>query len=140
MSSRSSARYQTDGPRSGSISVKVIVVVAIIFAVLFVGVFARYLIQRYEQPVDASMAGFERIDDSTLELSLDISRRDITRPSYCIVLALNYSMAEVGRREVLVPPGGEETQRITVSVPTRDVPVSGNVYGCSATIPHHMAL
>ncbi|WP_080795767.1 DUF4307 domain-containing protein [Corynebacterium pacaense] len=115
-----------------------IAAVALIFAVVFA--FARYMQAREAQTVSASMGAFERIDDHTFQMDVDVSRDNVDEPSYCIVTALDYSHGEVGRREVLVEPGGDSVIRITTTIPTRAPAVSGGIYGCSTTIPAHMNL
>ena len=110
---------------------------AVILAVLFVAIvtvvlFAQFISQREDADVTASMTNFERVEDDTLAMSIDVTRDDVDKPSYCIVTALNY---EVGRRDVVIPAGGPETQRIDVEITTRDLPVSGSVYGCSTNMP-----
>ncbi|KKO83386.1 DUF4307 domain-containing protein [Corynebacterium otitidis] len=99
---------------------------------------AAVIFTRDEQTVRATMTNFERVDDDTMSLSIDIERDEPERDSYCIVTALDYSMAEVGRREVPVPAGGPGVISVDVELPTRDVPVSGGVYGCSTEIPEHL--
>lgn len=113
---------------------------AVILAVLFVAIvtvvlFAQFISQREDADVTASMTNFERVEDDTLAMSIDVTRDDVDKPSYCIVTALNYDKAEVGRRDVVIPAGGPETQRIDVEITTRDLPVSGSVYGCSTNMP-----
>lgn len=116
-------------------------VVAILGVVLLVGiVFAvgNFMMNRGTTEVSVSMASYERIDDDTMRLWVDVSRDDTSVPSYCIVTAINYAMAEVGRREIIMPPGGEGIERIQVDVPSRDYPVSGGTYGCSTNMPAHL--
>ena len=116
-------------------------VVAVVFTLLIIGTIlfaARYLQERESVPVSASLVTYERLDDETMRLWVDISREDPSQPSYCIVTALNYAMAEVGRREVIMPAGGEQQTRVQVDVPTRDYPVSGGVYGCSTAMEPYM--
>ena len=118
-------------------------VVAVVFTLLIIGTIlfaARYLQERESVPVSASLVTYERLDDETMRLWVDISREDPSQPSYCIVTALNYAMAEVGRREVIMPAGGESQTRMQIDLPTRDLPVSGGVYGCSVNIPAYMNL
>lgn len=116
-------------------------IVAVLMVLMVLGIIlfgARYLQDRESVPVSASLVTYERQDDETMRLWVDISREDPSQPSYCIVTALNYAMAEVGRREVIMPAGGEEQTRMEVDLPTRDYSVSGGVYGCSVNIPAYM--
>ncbi|MCF4006834.1 DUF4307 domain-containing protein [Corynebacterium uropygiale] len=130
---------QKKGPRS--ITGKWIVVGIIIVLILAVVYVAWTVRQRsVTSEVSASMAGFSAIDDSTLQMDVDVTRKDVTVPSYCIVTALDINHAEIGRREVLIPAGGNETQRITTTIPSTSRPVSGGVYGCSTSIPAHLSI
>lgn len=137
---RPASRYGEDSraPRARGVSGKLIVI-GVIILLLIAGVFGfRYLQQREEDPVSISLVTNERVDDRTMRVWVDITRTDTEVDSYCIVTALNYAMAEVGRREVLLPAGGDDVQRLAVDVPTRDYPVAGSVYGCSTDNPTYM--
>lgn len=138
---RPTARYGSDAPpKPNGIAGKIIVIVAIV--ALLIGGF--YLVQYFQNrtsiPVEVSMVTYERQEDDLMRIWVDITRDDVEVPCYCIVTALNYEMAEVGRREVIMPPGGETGARVAVDIPTRDYPVSGDVYGCSTDIPAYMDL
>lgn len=139
---RPQSRYGAARPAQGrgGLSGKIIAVLMVALLIAFVIVVARYLSTRDDPTVKASMTNFERMDDATMHLDIDVTRSQPDVPSYCIVTAMNYDKAEVGRREVLVPPGGPETQRLGVEIPTRDRAVSGSVYGCSTQIPSYMDL
>ncbi|KQB85897.1 DUF4307 domain-containing protein [Corynebacterium mastitidis] len=139
---RPRSRYGAARPTEGSkgLSGKVIAVLMVVLLIAFVIVVARYLSTRDEPTVKAAMTNFERVDDATMHLDIDVTRSQPGVPSYCIVTAMNYDKAEVGRREVLIPAGGPETQRLAVEIPTRDRAVSGSVYGCSTQIPSYMDL
>lgn len=114
---------------------RIVAIVSVLFVVLIVGFTARYIMQNRAQPITASLISHERIDDSTSRVWIDVSRNDPAVPGYCIITSLNYERAEIGRRDVVLPAGGEELTRMYVDIPVRDLPVSGGVYGCSTTIP-----
>ncbi|WPF66886.1 MULTISPECIES: DUF4307 domain-containing protein [unclassified Corynebacterium] len=139
---RPQSRYGAARPAQGSggISGKIVAIVMVALLIALVIVVARFLATRDDATVKASMSNFERVDDSTMHLDIDVTRNQPDVPSYCIVTAMNYDKAEVGRREVLIPAGGPETQRMAVEIPTRDRAVSGSVYGCSTQIPAYMDL
>lgn len=139
---RPESRYGADRtPKKPSgIGGKVVVLGAIILLILAVIVAARYINNRQEVSVSAEMASFERVDDETIQLWIDVTRENPEEPAYCIVTAIDYAMAEVGRRELLLPAGGEQVSRHEVFVTARDLPVSGSVYGCSTVIPNYMDL
>ncbi|KQB83656.1 DUF4307 domain-containing protein [Corynebacterium oculi] len=139
---RPQSRYGAARPARGSngISGKIVAVVMVLLLIALVIVVARFLATRDDATVKASMTNFERVDDATMHLDIDVTRNQPDVPSYCIVTAMNYDKAEVGRREVLISAGGPETQRMAVEIPTRDRAVSGSVYGCSTQIPAYMDL
>lgn len=134
---RPKARYGADqtAPRPSGVGGKVLAVAAVVLAALVVIFLGRYVIQRQSQPISASLVTHERIDDSTSRVWFDVNRKDTSVSSYCIITSLNYERAEIGRRDVVLPAGGESQQRMYVDIPTRDIPVSGGVYGCSTTMP-----
>ena len=47
-------------------------------------------------------------------------------------------MAEVGRREVYISPGGENLQRLQLDITTREPAVAGGAYGCGEAIPFYL--
>ncbi|MDO4761362.1 MAG: DUF4307 domain-containing protein [Corynebacterium sp.] len=136
---QSRARYS--GAPSGqesTMSGKLVAIFVLVLVVAFAVAFAKFLRTTDQQPVNITFASAERIDDSSIKVVADISRKDTSKPAYCIVTALNYEMAEVGRREVYVPAGGLELARWEIDVPTREPAVSGGAYGCSDTIPFYL--
>lgn len=139
-SARPTARYGSDdGPRKPSGLGGKIIVIVVVLALIVGGMYlVRYIQNRTTIPVEVAMVTYERQDDDLMRVWVDITRDDVEQPSYCIVTALNYAMAEVGRREVVMPPGGETATRVAVDIPARDYPVSGGVYGCATDIPPHM--
>lgn len=144
---RPASRYGSDSSASsplpkkpGGIAGKIIAVVAVLVVIAVVLAVGRYMMNRNAVDVSAAMVSHERIDDETMRLWVDVTREDTTVPSYCIVTSLNYGMAEVGRREFLVPAGGETVERFEVDIPSRDLPVSGGVYGCSTSMPSYLTV
>ncbi|WP_394281473.1 DUF4307 domain-containing protein [Corynebacterium sp.] len=116
-------------------------VLAAIFAIVIAIILVmgmRTVMTRDDSPIEATYVNHERLDDNTSRVWLDVVREDTSQPSYCIVTALNYSMAEVGRRDVVIPAGGEEQIRMSADLPVRDYPVAGSIYGCSSNMPSHL--
>ncbi|WP_273408965.1 DUF4307 domain-containing protein [Corynebacterium ureicelerivorans] len=134
---RPSGRYGSKAG-SGSIGGKVVAVVSVLLvgALLFFGV--RTIMDRFNEPVRAEFISQERLDDTTGRLWIDVTRKHPDTPAYCIVTAVDYSHAEVGRREVILPAGAEEHSRIAVDLPVREPLVSGRIYGCSENLPFYM--
>ncbi|MGP6173699.1 DUF4307 domain-containing protein [Corynebacterium sp. A21] len=139
---RPASRYgaERNPTKPSGIGGKILAVLLVLMLILVVIFVARYINNRQSVDVTASMASFERVDDNTMRLWVDVTRENPSDPAYCIVTAINYGMAEVGRREILLPAGGEGMERMEVLIPTWDVPVSGSVYGCSTSIPSFLNL
>lgn len=91
-----------------------------------------------EADVTAVETGGSVPSDSHLISQIDITRSDANQPGYCVVQALDYAKAEVGRREVLIPAGGQRITRVELDIPTIAKAHAAKVYGCSATIPPHL--
>ncbi|MFP7366427.1 DUF4307 domain-containing protein [Corynebacterium callunae] len=137
---RPASRYNATAGNPGgrNLGGKAIAVIAVLLIIALVVAFASYMNKREAQTVSGQMGAFERIDDDTFRFEVDVTRDDPSQKAYCIVTAKDYSHAEVGRREVLVEPSEHSTVRISTLIPTRDIAVSGGVYGCSTVIPSHM--
>ena len=99
-------------------------------------------VNRVSDPdVTASQAGWAREEgreDDVFIFTLDVTREDPSLDAYCIIYALNYDVAEVGRRDVLIPAGGPSTVRMDVPIQTREQAVAGEVYGCSTEMPEFL--
>lgn len=141
---RSTARYGSEGGGSNrksqdNLTGKAIAIMAVVLLAGLAVAIARYMAADAERgDVTISMVSHERVADDTMRLWVDVTRKDPNVESYCIVTAMNYEMAEVGRREILVKPGGDAVQRFEVDIPSRDMPVSGSVYGCSTSVPAYL--
>lgn len=137
---RPASRYKgsRETMTSNNWSGKIIAALAVVILVAVVLALVQFMQRREAETVTATMGAFERIDDDTFQLDVDVTRENPEVPTYCVVTALAYSHAEVGRREILVPPSSDTVVRVTTQIPTREPAVSGGVYGCSTTIPSHM--
>lgn len=139
--SRPAARYgEKPQPQTNGVAGKVVAIIGIILVALIVVMLGRYVIQRQEQPISATLVSHERVDDTTSRVWFDVERKEDTmaEPSYCIITSLNYDMAEIGRREIVIPAGGDRIQRMHVDIPVNDLPVNGGVYGCASTMPPYL--
>ena len=135
---RPAERYGRNRSSDGSIGGKVVAIVAALLMIALLVVGARTIMERFNEPVRAEFISQEHIDDETGRLWIDVNRKNPDTPAYCIVTAVDYSHAEVGRREVILPAGGEEHSRIAVDLPVREPLVSGRIYGCSENLPFYM--
>ena len=137
-SPRPAERYGRNRGSGGSIGGKVVAIVSGLLMIALLVVGARTIMERFNQPVRAEFISQEHIDDNTGRLWIDVNRKNPDTPAYCIVTAVDYSHAEVGRREVVLPAGGDEHSRIAVDLPVREPLVSGRIYGCSENLPFYM--
>lgn len=106
MTNRSRYHGHTTQPQS-TISSKIVAVFALMLVIAFAVALAKYLQTSENQTTNVTFASSERISDNSLRVWVDVKRKNVDTPAYCIVTALNYDMAEVGRREVYISPGGE---------------------------------
>ncbi|MGE2833944.1 DUF4307 domain-containing protein [Mycobacterium sp. SMC-4] len=90
------------------------------------------------QEVDGEINGFRVVDDATVEVTMNVTRKDPSRPAVCIVRARSYDGDEVGRREVLVSPSQEPTVQVTATVTASKPPAVGDVYGCGTDVPAYL--
>ena len=140
-SARSQSRYgsKTRTPRTGGSWTNralVLVFLAMFVAAIVFGV--QYFRSQQKVNADISYVTHEILSDDSMRIWVDITRNRVEEPAYCIVQAFDYSKAEVGRREVAVPAGGDSAQRIAVDIPTNHRAVAGGAYGCSGSIPSYL--
>lgn len=119
-----------------------LIVIGIAAMLIIAGAYIFVQMNRVTTPnVHASQAGWTRTpgkEDEQFIFTLDVTRENPELDSYCIIYALNYDVAEVGRRDVIVPAGGPQTVRMDVPIATRELAVAGDVYGCSTEIPSYL--
>lgn len=116
-----------------------LIVVGIVGVLIVAAAYIFVQMNRVSTPdVSASQAGWAREEgreDDVFIFTLDVTREDPSLDAYCVIYALNYDVAEVGRRDVFIPAGGPSTVRMDVPIQTREQAVAGDVYGCSTEIP-----
>ena len=91
------------------------------------------------QPIDAEQTAFDVVDDSTVRVSFSVTRDHPERAADCIIRARAQGGEETGRREVYVPPANGATQQ-TTSLRTVRRAVTGEVFGCSYTVPGYLSM
>lgn len=87
-------------------------------------------------PIEAERRLFSEVPGDAMEMTLDVTRDDDSRPGVCIVRVRDLGGAESGRREVLVPPG---TGSVTTVIQSRGKPVTADVFGCSYDVPDYLS-
>jgi uncharacterized protein DUF4307 len=88
--------------------------------------------------VKGELGGYELIDGHTARVTISVTRKDPSRPVACIIRARAIDGAEIGRRELLVPPSSQATVQVTAVVKSNRLPVVGDVYGCGKDVPAYL--
>jgi len=88
--------------------------------------------------VEGKLAGYQLIDDQTVDVTISVTRADPAKPVVCIVRARSADGSETGRRELLVAPSEADTVQVTAPVKTSRPPVTGDVYGCGTDVPDYL--
>jgi hypothetical protein len=136
MDAMSKASYGNS--RSSGVSGKIIVIgVVVVLVAAGIFIWSQWR-DSSDADVSGTAAGFEAASDSSIQMKLDITRDDTSAPAYCVVTAMNYDKAEVGRREAVVAGGGSGTTRLIVDIPTHERAVAADVYGCSSVFPSYL--
>ncbi|AEQ06280.1 DUF4307 domain-containing protein [Corynebacterium pseudotuberculosis] len=130
---RYSAPQKTSNLSGKLLAVLILVIVAAIAVALI-----KFVQKDRQTKISGQIANVMQVDDNNFKLTVDVTRDNTSVDHYCIVTALDYEMAEVGRREFFLPSGGDKTQRIEVPIKTSKGAVSGNLYGCSDSIPFYL--
>ncbi|MEU0497740.1 DUF4307 domain-containing protein [Mycobacterium sp. NPDC006124] len=115
--------------------------VAVLFVVIVAAGVALALVA-YQRlgtgEVKGDLGGYRLVGGDRVEVTVSVTRDDPSRPVVCIVRARSVDGAEVGRREILVPPSTAETVQVTTMVTATRPPVVGDVYGCGTDVPGYL--
>jgi hypothetical protein len=84
------------------------------------------------QPVSWKDVGFHVQGPQAIDVTFEVTKPR-AKTVVCKVRALSQSYSEVGVRMVTVGPADEGTQRVTATVPTTELAVSGTVDRCDIT-------
>lgn len=115
-------------PTSRSATLRRVGLVALV--VVAVAVLAWVGIGVVREPVQWKDVGFRVDGPTSTQVTFEVTKdRDATVT--CRVEALSESYAQVGVRSVEVGPAQTPTQRVTVTVQTQELAVSGVVAGCT---------
>ncbi|MGE2730092.1 DUF4307 domain-containing protein [Mycolicibacterium vaccae] len=117
-----------------------LIIVALTVLVLVAGVAIAYVgFDRLgSQDVKGEINTFQVLDDSTVEITMNVTRKDPSVPAVCIVRARAADGDEVGRREILVAPAADSTVQVTADVKASKPPAVGDVYGCGTDVPAYL--
>ncbi|MEV0945580.1 DUF4307 domain-containing protein [Rhodococcus sp. NPDC049939] len=130
-------RYGTDEkssrPKRWQIWVLSILVVAIGVTVAVIA------FNRFSTPeLDSQTTSFDLVNDSRLDVTFTVTRKEPYRDAVCIVRARSRDGSETGRREVYIAEGADQTVKVTAPVYTSRPPGMGGVYGCSFDVPAYL--
>ena len=89
-------------------------------------------------PIQGEQVSFRLVDHRSVHITLQVQRDDSSKPAACVVRARAKSGAEVGRKEVLVPPS-QDTIRVNTLLTTSEPPGTGEVYGCTYRVPEYLS-
>jgi hypothetical protein len=89
-------------------------------------------------PIDAERLAFAAKPGNSMEITINVTRDDPGRPGVCIVRVRDITGAESGRKEILVPAGGQSKKMSTVVRSTGE-PVTADVFGCSYDVPRYLS-
>nr|WP_245573336.1 DUF4307 domain-containing protein [Amycolatopsis benzoatilytica] len=97
-----------------------------------------YYLNFGQSSIDAERVGFQELPNDAMDVTLNVTRDDDSKPGVCVVRVRDKSGAESGRREVLVPAGAGHSRVHTV-VKSIGAPVTADVFGCSYSIPRYLS-
>ncbi|WP_280271411.1 DUF4307 domain-containing protein [Nocardia wallacei] len=108
--------------------------------VVLAGLIVAYAGYRQFGPedIEPDQLGYTIANDSTLDIHIKVTREHPDRPVVCFVRAMDSDQAEVGRREVLIPPSTSGTVELTATIRTTGRPAAGDIYGCSDKVPAYL--
>ncbi|NCW35068.1 MAG: DUF4307 domain-containing protein [Actinobacteria bacterium] len=78
-----------------------------------------------------SLVSFTSIDEKSISITFDITRKDPATPLRCTLVARDFDKNVVGESEELIPPAKEKLVRHTATIPTRLKAVNADVLRCA---------
>ncbi len=114
----------------------VVVFIVVVAAAVALAVVAYQRLGTSE--VKGELGGYQLVDADTVQVTMSVTRKDPSRPVVCIIRARSLDGAEIGRREVLVPPSAQTTVQVSAVVKATRPPVVGDVYGCGTDVPSYL--
>ncbi|MEV4145370.1 DUF4307 domain-containing protein [Amycolatopsis sp. NPDC049691] len=89
-------------------------------------------------PIDAERVAFSAKPGNAMEITINVTRDDTSRPGVCIVRVRDKTGAESGRKELLIPAGAKYS-RMSTTIKSIGQPVTADVYGCSYDVPQYLS-
>lgn len=130
-------RYSTPArhPRSRRTNVAIMLALGLIVGLVVTVVAYRNL---GPTPISGDSTGFSVDNDAAVTVQFSVTRDDPSRAAVCILRALSLDASETGRREMYIPPTSSTISFYRTTVRTSRPPVTGNVFGCSYTVPDYL--
>ncbi len=137
MTDRLASRYGRT-PMPAAVRRRIAIGLGLLVVVAGFGI-AAVAYQRFEGvEIKSSAAAYEALDDSTMSVTISVTRKDPSQPVVCIVRVRSKDGTETGRREVLVGPSTEKAITVATTVKSYKRPFVGDVYGCGADVPGYL--
>lgn len=118
--------------RRWAIGLTVLVIVAGVI-IAFIGY------KKFSDPaISGDANGYDIIDATTVVVKFTVNRSDPSKPGSCVIRARSKDGSETGRREVYIPPSGDQLS-LESQVRTSKPPAVGEVFGCNEDVPDYLA-
>ena len=109
-------------------------------AVVLAGIGIAYVgYERFgPKELEGEQISYDAIDDSTMNMTFAVTRKDPSRAVVCIIRARSKDGSETGRREVYIAPSNSGTVQVESTIRTSRPPAIADVYGCSFDVPGYL--
>jgi hypothetical protein len=101
----------------------------VVLVLAALGVLAWIGIHTLRDPVQWRDVGYHVNGATSVDVTFDVTKSP-SASATCHIHALSQTFAEVGVQDVPVGPGTTSTQRLTVTLPTSELAVTGTVVAC----------
>ena len=87
----------------------------------------------YSNPeIRTSLVSFNPIDEESIDITFDLTRRDPSISMLCTVVARDIEKNVVGERDISITPSTMKLTRYTAKIPTRLRAVNADILRCAA--------
>ena len=89
-------------------------------------------------PIDAEVSTYHVVNDHEIDVTFTVTKDHPDQAADCIIDAPAADGSEAGRREVLIPAGGN-VGTLTTTLQTDERATTAEFYGCSYQVPGYLA-
>lgn len=82
--------------------------------------------------IRTSLVSFNPIDEESIDITFDLTRRDPSISMLCTVVARDIEKNVVGERDISIAPSTMKLTRYTAKIPTRLRAVNADILRCAA--------